>query len=170
MMGKVLVLNSDFTPLTVCSVYRAFLLVYTSKAEMLNSEEGSFLRSIDQSFPKPSVIRINRYINVPYKGVVLTRHNIFKRDNNQCQYCGTSKDLTLDHLIPRSKGGKSSWKNLVSACKKCNAKKGDYTPEQAGLTLRKAPIKPSYIMFLRNSSGNLHEDWQPYLKTPNAVA
>ena len=170
MVGKVLVLNNDFTPLTVCSVYRAFLLVFSRKAELLSAEEGGFLRSITKSFPKPSVIRINRYVNIPYKGVVLTRHNIFKRDNNQCQYCGVSQDLTLDHLIPRSKGGKSSWNNLVSACKKCNAKKGDYTPEQAGLTLRKAPIKPSYIMFLRNSSGHLKNDWLPYLKKSNAVA
>jgi len=170
MIGKVLVLNNDFSPLTVCSVYRAFLLVFTSKAEMLSSEEGGFLRSISKSFPKPSVIRIKRYINVPYKGVVLTRHNIFKRDNYECQYCGVSKELTLDHLVPRSKGGKSSWKNLVTACKKCNASKGDFTPEQAGLILKKAPIKPSYIMFLRASSGNLKEDWLPYLKLPNAVA
>ncbi len=170
MSGKVLVLNNDYTPLTVCSVYRAFLLVFTSKAEMLNSEKGSFLRSISKSFPKPSVIRINRYINVPYKGVVLTRHNIFKRDNNECQYCGTTKDLTLDHLIPKSKGGKSSWKNLVSACKRCNAQKGNHTPEQSGLVLRKIPIKPSYIMFLRNKSGNIKEDWLQYLKKPDAVA
>lgn len=170
MIGKVLVLNNDFSPLTVCSVYRAFLLVFTSKAEMLSSEEGGFLRSISKSFPKPSVIRINRYVNIPYKGVVLTRHNIFKRDNYECQYCGVSKNLTLDHLIPRSKGGKSSWKNLVTACKKCNAGKGDYSPEQAGLILKKAPIKPSYIMFLRETSGRLKEDWLPYLKVPNAVA
>lgn len=170
MIGKVLVLNNDFTPLTVCSVYRAFLLVFTSKAEMISSDKGRFLRSITKSFPKPSVIRIKKYINIPYKGVVLTRHNIFKRDNHECQYCGLSKDLTLDHLIPRSKGGKSSWKNLVTACKKCNAKKGDYSPEQAGLILKRAPEKPSYIMFLRTSNGNLKEDWLPYLKIPNAVA
>lgn len=169
MIGKVLVLNSNHNPLTVCSVYRAFLLVFTNKADMLNTD-ASFLRSISKSFPKPSVIRIKKYINVPYKDVVLTRHNIFKRDSNKCQYCGTSKNLTLDHLIPKSRGGKSSWKNLVSACKKCNAKKGDYTPEQVGLVLRKFPIKPSYIMFLKDAGGNLREDWQPYLKIPNAVA
>ncbi len=170
MTGKVLVLNNDFSPLTVCSVYKAFLLVFTSKAELLSSEEGGFLRSISKSFPKPSVIRIKRYINIPYKGVVLSRYNILKRDNNECQYCGASKELTLDHLIPKSKGGKSTWKNLVTACKSCNSKKGNFSPQEVGLNLKILPVKPSYIMFLRNSSGNMRDEWRPYLKLPNAVA
>ena len=141
MMNAVLVLNQDFTPLTVCSVQRAFMLIFLNKAELLNEVTDKKLRSVTQSFPFPSVIKINRYINMPYKGVVMTRHNIFKRDGNQCQYCGTNKDLTLDHLIPRSKGGKSSWTNLVTACKKCNARKGDYSPEQVGMKLKKHPTK-----------------------------
>lgn len=169
MKGSVLVLNQDFSPLTVCSVNRAFLLVYMDKAEMLTSVADGFLRSVTQTFPKPSVIKIKRYINVPYRGVVLTRANIFKRDGHQCQYCGTNRELTLDHVIPRSKGGKSTWKNLVTACKKCNAKKGDYALERVGMTLGKQPVKPSYVMFLKDSNGDLRQDWRQYLEAKAMV-
>ncbi|MEQ6121246.1 HNH endonuclease [Reichenbachiella sp. MALMAid0571] len=164
MDNKVLVLNQDYSPLTLCTVSRAFLLVFLDKAELLAADKDNVLRSISRSYPMPSVIKIKSYVHVPYKGVVLTRYNIFKRDSYQCQYCSTTKDLTLDHLIPRSKGGKSSWNNLVTACKKCNSKKGDCTPKEAGLVLKKPPFKPSYIMFLKNSVGVVKDDWQPFLK------
>lgn len=163
-METVLVLNQDYSPLTLCSVERAFLLVYLDKADLLSEVKERSLRSIHGAYPFPSVIRIRRYINVPYKGVILTRHNIFKRDAFSCQYCGTNKDLTLDHLIPKSKGGKSSWTNLVTACKHCNARKGDYAPEEVGLKLANHPIRPSYVMFLRSATKSLREDWLPYLQ------
>lgn len=169
MTRKVLVLNQDYSPITICSVNRAFLLVYLEKAEMIKDVKDSVLRTVTRSFPLPSVIRITKYINLPYKGVVLTRHNLFKRDQNQCQYCGSSKDLTLDHVVPKSKGGKSTWTNLVTACKKCNAKKGDDELVQSGMILKKKPIKPSYIMFLRNNSDNYGEEWLPYLRLKNEV-
>lgn len=169
MSRHVLVLNQDYNPLTVCSVNRAFLLVFLEKAELLQYEEGIYLRSVSQSFHKPTVIRIKNYVQVPYRGVVLTRYNIFKRDHHECQYCGKGKELTLDHLIPRSKGGKTSWKNLVTACKACNTKKGDRTLEGAGLVLRRPPFKPSYIMFLRDTFGHVRKDWMQYLNPP-AVA
>ncbi|MEQ8471675.1 MAG: HNH endonuclease [Marinoscillum sp.] len=163
-MTSVLVLNADYNPLTVCSTERAFLLMYLNKAELISHIKEKMLRSVNEEFPYPSVIKVKKYINVPYKGVVLTRHNIFKRDRFSCQYCGTNKDLTLDHLIPKSKGGKSSWTNLVTACKHCNAKKGDYSPEQVGLKLVTKPIRPTYVMFLRTTSKSLREDWLPYLE------
>src|SRR5678816_3434222 len=94
MDSRVLVLNQDFSPLMVCSVERAFVLVFLNKSEMVRSSNGHKLRSISHSFPMPSVIRLNRYVNAPYKGVNLTRQNIFKRDNFECQYCGTRRDLT----------------------------------------------------------------------------
>lgn len=169
-MNAVLVLNQDYSPLTICSVQRAFLLVFLNKAELLNSVEERQLRSVSKSYAFPSVIKINRYINIPYKGVVLTRHNIFKRDGHQCQYCGTAKDLTLDHLIPRSKGGKSSWTNLVTACKQCNSKKGDYSLEKVGMKLRNTPVKPSYLSFIKMTNGRLREDWKPYLYPKKASA
>jgi 5-methylcytosine-specific restriction endonuclease McrA len=169
-MKSVLVLNQDYTPLTICSVQRAFLLVFMKKAELLNSVKGLHLRSISKSYPFPSVILIKRYINIPYKGVVLSRHNIFKRDSHKCQYCGTGKELTIDHVIPRSKGGKTSWTNLVTACKKCNTHKGDYSIEKAGLKLQNMPVKPSYISFIRMSHGALREDWNQYLNPKKASA
>lgn len=163
MNQRVLVLNQDYSPLMVCSVERAFVLVFLNKSEMIRSANGHKIHSITRSFPMPSVIRLNRYVQAPYKGVNLTRQNIFKRDGFQCQYCGTKKDLTLDHVIPSSKGGPHSWTNLVTACKRCNAKKGDYTPEQAGMALAFKPYKPSYALFLRDISGMKQEEWDEFL-------
>ena len=159
---RVLVLNQDYSPLTVCTVQRAFLLTYLKKADLV-SEANHPLRTINRAYPMPSIIRLNRHANVPYKGVVMTRQNIFRRDHHECQYCGASKDLTLDHVVPRSRGGKSSWKNLVTACRRCNAHKGSQTPEKAGLKLRSVPARPTYVMFLREFVGPNYEDWKPYL-------
>lgn len=159
-----LVLNQDFSPLMVCSVERAFILVYLNKSEMVRSATGHKIHSVTRSFPLPSVIRLNRYVNAPYKGVNLTRQNIFKRDNSECQYCGTKRDLTLDHVMPSSRGGTHSWVNLVTACKKCNAKKGDRTPEEAGMILRRKPYKPSYALFLRDVTGVHHNEWDEFLE------
>lgn len=169
-MNSVLVLNQDYSPLTVCSVQRAFMLMFLNKAELLSASKGKKLRSISTTFPFPSVIKINRYINIPYKGVVMTRHNIFKRDEGKCQYCGSSKKLTIDHVIPKSKGGKSTWKNLVTACHACNSKKGDSTLEQLSMKLEKSPTKPSYASFLRLSNRAFKEDWARFLDPKKASA
>ena len=163
MNTRVLVLNQDFSPLMVCSVERAFILVYLKKSELVRPANGHKLRSVTQSFPMPSVIRLNRYVNAPYKGVNLTRQNIFKRDGNECQYCGTRKELTIDHVTPRARGGIDSWTNLVTACKKCNTKKGDYTPEEAGMYLRKKPLKPSYSIFLKDHLSDQGSEWDTFL-------
>jgi 5-methylcytosine-specific restriction endonuclease McrA len=162
-MNSVLVLNQDYTPLTVCSVQRAFMLIFMGKAELINEVKEKKLRSVNQAFSFPSVIKINRYINIPYKGVVMSRHNIFRRDGGRCQYCGTTKDLTIDHIIPRSKGGKSTWTNLVTACKKCNTKKGDHSLEKTGMKLLQLPVKPSYLSFLRMNNSSYRDDWAPFL-------
>lgn len=161
--NRVLVLNQDFSPLMVCSVQRAFVLVFLNKSEMLRSANGYKLHSVAQSYPMPSVIRLNRYVNAPHRGVNLTRQNVFKRDNFECQYCGTRKDLTLDHVIPSSKGGAHSWTNLVTACKKCNARKGDYSPEEVGMTLKHKPYRPTYTLFLRDNQSGVHNEWEEYL-------
>jgi len=167
---RALVLNQDYSPVTVCSIPKAFLLLYLQKAELVENDESRKLRTVDRSFPFPSVIRLTNYVNMPYKGVMLTRQNVFKRDSHECQYCGTSKDLTLDHLIPRSKGGKSVWTNLVTACRRCNARKGNNTPEASDLTLKRLPFKPSYVMFIRDFSGEIDEKWVPFLKTKQMSA
>ncbi len=163
MNKRVLVLNQDYTPLTVCSIQRAFLLIFLQKAELVSQFDGQFLRTVTRHFPKPAVIRIGKYINIPYKGVELSRQNVFKRDSYQCQYCGTEKELTLDHVLPRSRKGRSSWTNLVTACKSCNTRKGDSLPEEAGFILKAQPYKPSFILFLRDFSGYIQEEWRPFL-------
>ena len=160
----VLVLNQDFTPLALCHVNRAFLLIFNAKAELVSESKSRVLRSISKSYPCPSVIKLNRYVNLPYRSVILNRHNIFKRDQNQCQYCGKNRDLTLDHLIPRSRGGKSVWTNLVTACLSCNAKKGDKLISETDLILSKKPIKPSFIMFLKNLNHQKQNEWAPFLE------
>ena len=165
----VLVLNQDYTPLTICSVQRAFMLIFLDKADLIEKIEGRTLRSIAKTFPFPSVVKIRKYVHIPYQGVVLSRQNIFKRDGGTCQYCGTNKDLTLDHVIPSSKGGKSSWTNLVTACKKCNSRKGDFSLEKAGMQLRKQPAKPSYLSFIRMNNGAYREEWDTYLNRPKTT-
>ena len=165
MARKVLVLNQDFTAFTICSVTKAFLLVFMNKAEMVSEDEKVNLRSVSRSFPMPSVIRLNRYVTRPFRqgGVVLNRQNVFKRDNHKCQYCNSVKDLTLDHVQPKSRGGKTTWDNLVTACRPCNGKKGDFTPDEAGMKLHGKPFKPSFVMFLRDFSERVSEDWMLYL-------
>jgi 5-methylcytosine-specific restriction endonuclease McrA len=160
---KALVLNMDYSPLTVCSVQRAFLLVYLRKAEMVKPNNSHAFHTVSNTYPMPSVIKLSRYVSIPYKGIVLTRENVFKRDGFKCQYCGASKELTIDHLVPKAKGGKSSWSNLVTACKRCNSLKGNYSPEEAGMQLTFRPYRPSYIMYLKFMFGNSIEDWEPYL-------
>lgn len=162
-MRRVLVLNQDYSPLSVCTAERAFLLIFLEKAELVHDDPQQKIRTVKDDYPMPSVIRLQKYIFIPYKSVLLSRQNVFKRDGQKCQYCGSSKDLTLDHVIPKSKGGKSTWNNLVTACKRCNSLKGDKSPEEAEMPLAKKPFKPSYIMFVRNFSGFTSEQWMKYL-------
>lgn len=161
---RALILNFDFSPISVCTVEKAFLLIYLDKAVQVQSFDGRLLRTVTTAFQMPAVVRLLRYVKIPYKNIELSRNNVFKRDGFECQYCGSVRDLTLDHVFPRSRGGRSSWKNLVTACKPCNAKKGDYTPEEAGLDLHTKPFKPSYIMFLKHFSGFDFVEWVPYLQ------
>lgn len=162
-MRRVLVLNQDYSPISVCSMERAFLLVFMEKAEMVHEDEKLAMRTVSRSYPAPSVIRLQKYINIPYKSILLSRQNIFKRDGHKCLYCGATNDLTLDHVMPKSRGGNSSWTNLATACKKCNSIKGDKTPEEAEMPLSMQPFKPSYIMFVRNFSGFTSKEWLQYL-------
>ncbi len=163
MNSRVLVLNQDYSPLMVCSVERAFILVFLNKSELVKPVNSHRISSVTRSFPMPSVIRLNRYIHKPYKIISLTRQNIFRRDRFECQYCGTKKDLTLDHVLPSSRGGGQTWTNLVTACKRCNARKGDFTPEEAGMPLRRKPFKPSHAIFLKDYVHNHGGLWDEFL-------
>jgi 5-methylcytosine-specific restriction endonuclease McrA len=164
MSRKVLILNSDYRALTVCGVHKAFLLVYLNKAEIVSKASDAVLRTVNRIFPMPSVIRLMDYVSIPYKGVILNRQNIFKRDGNRCVYCSSRSELTIDHVIPRSRSGKTTWGNVVTACKRCNARKGDFTPEEAGMPLPYKPFKPSFIVFLRDYSGLGDDSWYPFLQ------
>ncbi|WP_242918271.1 HNH endonuclease [Pontibacter liquoris] len=163
MKDKVLILNQDFSAIAVCTVQKAFLLVYLDKAEMVTKANGSFLHSVSCVFPVPSVIRLQRYVRVPYYGIALSRHNVMRRDNYSCQYCGANRNLTLDHMMPRSRGGATNWQNLVTACSRCNARKGDRTPEEAGLKLLHKPGRPSLQSFLQLHLTSQNNDWRIYL-------
>lgn len=161
---KVLILNQDFSAFALCSIQKAFILIYLDKAELVHRSETGWLRSINQTFPIPSIIRLQHYVQVPYRGIALSRHNVMKRDAFQCLYCGSTKNLTLDHMVPKSRGGDSSWTNLVTACMRCNTRKGNRTPEEAGLTLKQKPKRPSLAAFLVANAGVLDQTWHTYLK------
>jgi len=163
MKDKVLILNQDFSAIAVCTVQKAFLLVYLDKAEAVSNADGAFLHSVSCTFPVPSVIRLQRYVRVPYYGIALSRHNVMRRDNYSCQYCGAVRNLTLDHLLPRSRGGATNWQNLITACSRCNARKGNRTPEEAGLKPRSKPGRPSLQSFLQLHLTPQNNDWRVYL-------
>jgi 5-methylcytosine-specific restriction endonuclease McrA len=134
------------------------------KAELLIDDKRKVVRTVSRKFPWPSVIRLNYFITVPYKKVVLTRKNILRRDAYKCAYCGRSDlPLTIDHVVPKAKGGRDSWENLVCACTNCNNMKGGRTPEEANLRLIYKPFKPNHIMFIKTVVGKLDENWKPYL-------
>ncbi len=140
--SSVLVLNQNYEPLNVCNARRAFVLVDRGKAEVLEHGEGQ-LRSASDAFPLPSVIRLANLIKRPFPQMRLSRREVFIRDNYTCQYCGKrSRDLTLDHVIPRHRGGAHSWENLVSACKGCNHRKAGRTPHEAKMRLLREPVRP----------------------------
>ncbi len=161
--SMVLVLNQSYEPLSVCHARRAIVLVHLGKAEIVERHEEE-IRSVSLSIPLPSIVRLSLYVKAYKRDISLNRKNILKRDNFTCQYCGKKKDvLTTDHVIPRSQGGKETWYNLVTACIRCNNKKGDRTVEQAGLALLQKPRKPHKYAYIRFFSSIPDDRWKPYL-------
>ena len=139
----VLVLNQSYEPLTVCRARRAVVLIYQGKAEMLENGIG-FVHSIRETIPLPSVIRLAQLIKRPRRVKKLTRFEIFNRDRFTCQYCGQqTRQLTLDHIQPRYRGGQHTWENVVSACVGCNRRKAGRTPKEANMKLTRTPGPPS---------------------------
>ena len=162
----VLVLNQTYEPLNICRVRRAMVLIYQDKAEMLENGYGT-IRTIDRELPVPSVIKLSRHIKRPYQlERKLTRMEIFRRDNYTCQYCGkVTRNLTLDHVIPRSRNGQHTWENVVSACVPCNRIKAGRTPEEAGMKLRTKPAKPrpGGLFFIPSHYSRMRTEWGKYL-------
>jgi 5-methylcytosine-specific restriction endonuclease McrA len=163
-MSLVLVLNQNYEPLNVCNARRALILLDGGKAEVLEHSDGH-IRTPSRMFQRPSVIRLVYLIKRPRPRVRLTRREIFIRDHYTCQYCGLkSRDLTLDHVIPRHRGGEHTWDNLVSACRSCNHRKGGKLPSEAHMTLRKLPHEPkanSYYLFGQYLETN--DEWQKFI-------
>lgn len=161
----VLVLNQNYEPLTVCRVRRAIVLVYQGKAEMLENGVG-FIKAVSGSFPLPSVIRLGYMVKRPRLAKKLTRYEVFSRDRYTCQYCGKgTRQLTLDHVVPRYRGGRHTWENVVSACVSCNHRKAGRTPREAGMKLIRTPIRPntspvSNIPYVYRQN---RTEWQRYL-------
>jgi len=163
MSAKVLLLNQNYEPMSIVSAKKAIILFYLQKVEIIEKRD-QYIRSQYVALPLPSVIRLTCYIRIPRKRVELNRGNLLRRDNHQCQYCGVRKGpLTLDHVIPRTRGGVESWENLVCACVKCNNKKGSRTPDEADMPLLRKPRRPNALFFMQYFIGISEESWKPYL-------
>jgi 5-methylcytosine-specific restriction endonuclease McrA len=164
--GRVLVLNASYEPLNVCSVRRAVVLILKEKAELLEQGERR-LHSESVTLPHPVVIRLITYVRVPRdaRSRRITRRAVFARDSWTCQYCGTTSHLTVDHVIPRSRGGASDWENIVTSCAPCNRRKGNRTPVETGMHPRLKPRAPGPVIFIRVAAPVLPPAWQQYLVT-----
>jgi len=163
-MRKVLVLNTTYEPLNVCTVRRALVLLFKGKAEVLE-QSGAALRSERAAYDIPLVIRLNSYVRIPRRAAAgrISRRAVFARDSHRCQYCGSERHLTVDHVVPRSKGGADTWDNLVTSCAPCNRKKGDRPAHIAGLRLTRVPRPPEPVAFVLLHVDHVHESWRPYL-------
>ncbi|MBD2422375.1 HNH endonuclease [Cyanobium sp. FACHB-13342] len=163
-MGHVLVLNASYEPLNITTWRRAVVMVLKGKAEGLEHDPARRIR--DDTW-LPTVIRLRHYVRVPYKPLPLTRRNLFHRDGHRCQYCGTCSDqLSVDHVVPRSRGGLDTWENVTTACLPCNVRKGNRTPREAGMPLARQPHRPlSSLNFeaSRHISAGLHGEWAKYV-------
>jgi 5-methylcytosine-specific restriction endonuclease McrA len=161
-LGRALVLNATFEPLCVVPARRAVVLVLKSKAEPLE-HNGAVFRSEKLTITVPSVVRLNYFVKVPYRArATLSRKAVLARDELTCQYCG-GKAENIDHVMPRSKGGTHTWENVVACCKRCNSRKENRLPAEAGLVLRTTPKAPAGRLLLMVSAGSLDPTWERYL-------
>jgi len=161
---RVLILNQNYEPLSLCTVRRAIVMTLRGAAEVVETHTFLAVRTVSHAFPAPSVVRLGQYIRPPTRNVILNRKNLLIRDNYRCQYCGVKlANLTIDHIRPRQKGGEDTWENLVCACPRCNSMKGDRTPERAGMKLLSRPRRPHQINFIRQFAANGDPAWRPYL-------
>ncbi len=164
-MEQVLVLNQNLEPLNVCNIRRALVLVFCGKAEVLVCNHR-LVHTVSRTFECPSVIRLQTLVRRPLPQVRLTRREVFRRDGYTCQYCGQhTSHPTLDHVVPRHRGGQHTWENLVTACTRCNHRKGGRPLEEAGMRLLRAPVRPrsSPYYFLESWRQHSPAEWGPFL-------
>ena len=159
-----LVLNATFEPINVCTVRRAVVLLLKSKAEVIEHAEWK-LHSANATMSRPAVIRLVTYVHIPRDTHRrrITRRAVFARDDWTCQYCGARSNLTVDHVVPRSKGGGSSWDNIVASCAPCNRRKGNALLRQAGMHLVRQPKAPHPSVFIQVASPTIPVAWRAYL-------
>jgi len=165
MSEKVLVLNSTSLPINITSWQRAMCLLYKGKAAVMEYNG----RMINNKYRLPEIIRLVSYVPMPYSDVVLSRKNIYLRDNHACQYCGkTGGNLTIDHVIPKSRGGEDSWENMVVCCSRCNNRKGSKTLEEASLKMIGTPYRPPSALYLHMTRlSGVPESWYNYFFRKN---
>lgn len=162
-MASALVLNATYEPLGVVPVRRAVTLLLVGKAEPLHVAERGQIRSASLVLAVPTVIRLSRYVVVPYRSAVpLTRHGVLRRDRGVCAYCG-ERASSLDHVIPRSRGGRHDWDNVVACCIRCNGRKGNQLLADLGWRLRVQPRVPAGPHVLVARFGEVHPHWAPYV-------
>jgi len=170
-MGSVLLLNATYEPLSVVTVRRAIILLLKEKAEVIEATHQR-IRSESLSLPRPLVIRLVYYVRVPRRlSIPVTRRTVLMRDNYTCQYCGAQpgkSNLTIDHVVPKVRGGTMVWENVVCACKTCNTRKGARTPWEAGMHLRTKPERPRYVAMVMLSNSPAHQAWNKYLPRASA--
>jgi 5-methylcytosine-specific restriction endonuclease McrA len=163
--GRVLVLNASYEPINVCTVRRAAVLILKERAEVLERSDWN-LHAESLTLPRPVVIRLVTYVKIPRDAHrrKITRRAVFARDRWTCQYCGHERgNLTVDHVIPRSKGGSSSWENIVTCCAPCNRRKGDRLPRQANMVPVRSPRAPSSTIFIHVAAPTIPAAWEQYL-------
>lgn len=161
---KTLVIDSSYVARSIISTERAFVISYKGNADIISEYPETFgVVNPNLEIFKPSIIRVFTYVKLNFQKVPLTRENVFKRDDYECVYCGNShrRNLTIDHVVPQSKGGPNTWDNLVTACKSCNNEKADLTLKEYGKKIPK-PQRPHYLMLLKKVH-YLPEEWKPYL-------
>jgi 5-methylcytosine-specific restriction endonuclease McrA len=165
-MSEVLVLNNNYQPLNVTNVHRAIVLMCLGKVEVVRTNSQTY-HSEHMSVVTPTVVRLRSYIRRPLPELRTSRKSILARDSHSCQYCGETRGaLTIDHVTPRDRGGKTDWDNLVCCCTKCNNLKGNRTPDEAGMKLRRQPRRPKYIPYISYTKfvTALHNPhWQDFL-------
>jgi 5-methylcytosine-specific restriction endonuclease McrA len=173
-MQRTLLLSQGYEPISVISWRKAICLLTLGKVEVVETYEHN-IRSVQLVFKMPAVVRLLRAFRRHPKQVKFSRQNVLARDRWRCQYCGAKKpsdELTYDHVIPRSRGGKTNWDNIVTACVSCNARKANRTPEQAGMRLLKPPRRPAWvpIFTIQISRSSMPEAWRDYCYWTGEIA
>lgn len=167
-MSGALILNASYEPLCIVSPRRALLLTLNNKAELLHASEGVF-RSEKATFEVPSVVRLLHYVKVPFHaGMAVSKRAVFMRDGQRCQYCNGAAE-SIDHVIPKSRGGTHTWENVVAACRSCNSRKRDRLLEETSFVLKQLPARPRQRVWLLASVEKSNPDWVKYIKVPDVA-